>query len=90
MQELTINNKNNIYEIFYKSSDKEQTFKIYNSLAKFIDKTTQGQTQNVSNENDTYDLTEIGKEVLKNKTKNENEYMITSGSLSCKALLERY
>lgn len=76
MQELTINNKNNIYEIFYKSSDKEQTFKIYNSLAKFINKTTQGQTQNVSNENDTYDLTEIGKEVLKNKTKNENEYMI--------------
>lgn len=76
MQELTINNKNNIYEIFYKSSDKEQTFKIYNSLAKFINKTTQGQTQNVSNENDTYDLTEIGKEVLKNKTKNENEDMI--------------
>ena len=72
MQELTINNKNNIYEIFYKSSDKEQTFKIYNSLAKFINKTTQGQTQNVSNENDTYDLTEIGKEVLKN----ENEDMI--------------
>ena len=79
MQELTINNKNNIgdcphvaYEIFYKSSDKEQTFKIYNSLAKFINKTTQGQTQNVSNENDTYDLTEIGKEVLKNKTKNED------------------
>lgn len=76
MQELTINNKNNIYEIFYKSSDKEQTFKIYNSLAKFINKTTQGQTQNVSNENDTYDLTEIGKEVLKNKTKNESEDMI--------------
>ena len=83
MKELTINNKNNIgdcphvaYEIFYKSSDKEQTFKIYNSLAKFINKTTQGQTQNVSNENDTYDLTEIGKEVLKNKTKNENEDMI--------------
>lgn len=76
MQELTINNKNNIYEIFYKSSDKEQTFKIYNSLAKFINKTTQGQTQNVSNENDTYDLTEIGKEVLKNKTKNKNEDMI--------------
>lgn len=72
MQELTINNKNNIYEIFYKSSDKEQTFKIYNSLAKFINKTMQGQTQNVSNENDTYDLTEIGKEVLKN----ENEDMI--------------
>ena len=76
MQELTINNKNNIYEIFYKSSDKEQTFKIYNSLAKFINKTTQGKTQNVSNENDTYDLTEIGKEVLKNKTKNESEDMI--------------
>ena len=76
MQELTINNKNNIYEIFYKSSDKEQTFKIYNSLAKFINKTTQGQTQNVSNENDTYDLTERGKEVLKNKTKNESEDMI--------------
>lgn len=46
MQELTINNKNNIYEIFYKSSDKEQTFKIYNSLAKFINKTTQGETNN--------------------------------------------
>lgn len=72
MQELTINNKNNIYEIFYKSSDKEQTFKIYNSLAKFINKTTQRQTQNAYNENDTYDLTEIGKEVLKNKTKNED------------------
>lgn len=66
MQELTINNKNNIYEIFYKSSDKEQTFKIYNSLAKFINKTTQGETNNknkniignreVDNENDTYDL----------------------------------
>lgn len=64
MQELTINNKNNIYEIFYKSSDKEQTFKIYNSLAKFINKTTQGKA---NNENDTYDLTEIGKEALKNK-----------------------
>lgn len=73
MQELTINNNNNIYEILYKSSDKEQTFKIYNSLAKFINKTTQGQTQNAYNENDTYDLTEIGKEVLKNKAKNENE-----------------
>lgn len=73
MQELMINNNNNIYEILYKSSDKEQTFKIYNSLAKFINKTTQGQTQNAYNENDTYDLTEIGKEVLKNKTKNENE-----------------
>lgn len=66
MQELTINNKNNIYEIFYKSSDKEQTFKIYNLLAKFINKTTQGETNNknkniignreVNNENDTYDL----------------------------------
>lgn len=73
MQELTINNKNNIgdcphvaYEIFYKSSDKEQTFKIYNLLAKFINKTTQGETNNknkniignreVDNENDTYDL----------------------------------
>lgn len=67
MQELTINNKNNIYEIFYKSSDKEQTFKIYNSLAKFINKTTQGQTQNVSNENDTYVVTNRGKEALKNK-----------------------
>lgn len=73
MQELTINNNNNIYEILYKSSDKEQTFKIYNSLAKFINKTTQGQTQNAYNENDTYDLTEIGKEVLKNKAKNENK-----------------
>ena len=73
MQELTINNKNNIYEILYKSSDKEQVFKIYNSLAKFINKTTQGQTQNAYNENDTYDLTEIGKEVLKNKAKNESE-----------------
>lgn len=73
MQELTINNRNNIYEILYKSSDKEQTFKIYNSLAKFINKNTQGQTQNAYNENDTYDLTEIGKEVLKNKAKNENE-----------------
>ena len=66
MQELTINNKNNIYEIFYKSSDKERTFKIYNLLAKFINKTTQGETNNknkniigdreVDNENDTYDL----------------------------------
>lgn len=73
MQELTINKNNNIYEILYKSSDKEQTFKIYNSLAKFINKTMQGQTQNAYNENDTYDLTEIGKEVLKNKAKNENK-----------------
>lgn len=66
MQELTINNKNNIYEIFYKSSDKERTFKIYNLLAKFINKTTQRETNNknkniignreVDNENDTYDL----------------------------------
>ncbi|CCY76391.1 hypothetical protein EPJ66_02065 [Brachyspira aalborgi] len=77
MQELTINNKNNIYEIFYKSSDKEQTFKIYNSLAKFINKTTQGETNNknkniigdreVDNENDTYVVTNRGKEALKNK-----------------------
>ena len=89
MQELTINNKNNVYEIFYKSSDKEQTFKIYNSLAKFINKTTQGETNNknkniidnreVDNENDTYDLTNRGKEALKNvptETQSESEDII--------------
>ena len=78
MQELTINNKNNIYEIFYKSSDKEQTFKIYNSLAKFINKTTQGKA---NNENDTYDLTDRGKEDLKNESENiigDSEYDINT------------
>ena len=78
MQELTINNKNNIYEIFYKSSDKEQTFKIYNSLAKFINKTTQGKA---NNENYTYDLTNRGKEALKNESENiigDSEYDINT------------
>ena len=78
MQELTINNKNNVYEIFYKSSDKEQTFKIYNSLAKFINKTTRGNA-NSSNENDTYVVTVKGKEALKNvttETQSESEDII--------------
>lgn len=80
MQELTINNKNNVYEIFYKSSDKEQTFKIYNSLAKFINKTTQGKA---NNENDTYDLTDRGKEALKNESENiigDSEYDIKTNT----------
>ena len=78
MQELTINNKNNVYEIFYKSSDKEQTFKIYKALAKFINKTTRGNA-NSSNENDTYVVTVKGKEALKNvptETQSESENII--------------
>ena len=62
---------------FISRAIKSRLFKIYNLLAKFINKTTQGETNNknkniigdreVDNENDTYVVTNRGKEALKNK-----------------------
>ena len=49
MLELNINNKDGIYEVYFRSNNKDETFKIYSSLAVYLKKNTEGNQEVIEN-----------------------------------------
>ncbi len=49
MLELNINNKDGIYEVYFRSNNKDETFKIYSSLALYLKKNTEGNQEVIEN-----------------------------------------